>query len=101
MIATSAPSWRATKAAPVTVYYCKANRQIGLTVRVLAPEVQTASNRITEKLIYRHHDFNGVRLSGPGFLATMIDGNSTGAAKRSGARCVLLVEGGVVEGVLT
>ncbi|MEA3210956.1 MAG: hypothetical protein QOE70_4013 [Chthoniobacter sp.] len=88
-------NWTATKAAPVTVYYCKANKSTGKTVRVLAPHWTSG------QLFYRQHDFNGVHLSGPSFLATMLDGNSTGAAKRSGARCVLLVEGGVVEGILT
>jgi hypothetical protein len=79
----------ATPANPVTVYYCKANLKTGDTVRIVqAREVR---------------DCPGVLLTSPfpsgKFQAKMIHGNSTGKAKASGARCVLVVTSGVITAV--
>lgn len=76
----------ATRANPVTVYYCKANVKTGLTVRVVRPGA-----------IF---DCKGVQLSssldnGP-FDAEMIHGNTTGKPKASGARCALIIHNGTV-----
>lgn len=75
----------ATPAEPVTVYYCKANLKTGNTVRIVQGR--------------NVNDCSGVKLtSDPGtpFDAEMIHGNSTGKAKASGARCVLLIRQGII-----
>lgn len=71
---------RATPAAPITIYYCKANVKTGLTVRLMQG-----------KQIW---DCCGVLLQAA--HASMIHGNSTGKPKASGAHCVLEVTTGIV-----
>lgn len=78
--------FRASRAEPVTVYYCKANLKTGKTVRIVQGRNVC--------------DCTGVRFSsslttGP-FDAEMIHGNATGKPKASGARCVLTVRAGTV-----
>ena len=88
--------WRPTPQLPVYIYYCKANRQTGLTVRVLAPSKVTLGGKIE----MQRHDLKGVRMR----LATaeMIDdADVPKTASRSGVRCVLKVTAGVIEGILT
>lgn len=65
---------------PAIVYYCKAGIPTGLTVRVLHAGAL--------------HQLRGVQLHAA--TAEMIDGNSPGIPKRSGARCVLLITAGQV-----
>ena len=77
-----APTFHATRDNPVTVHYCKANLKSGNTVRVTQGD--------------RQLDTPGVTFSGVRFDADMTHGNSTGPARRSGARCVLVVRRGVV-----
>lgn len=76
------PVIHASHEMPVTIYYCKANVKTGKTVRIC-----TGKTTI---------DCYGARLSGGNFQAEMIHGNSTGKAKRSGARCTLIVRSGSV-----
>lgn len=83
--------FHASKAEPVTIYYCKANLRTGNTVRIVQGRNVC--------------DTSGVRFSsslatGP-FEAEMIHGNSTGKAKASGARCVLTVTRGTVTPIET
>lgn len=72
----------ATPDSPVTIYYCKANLKTGLTVRIVQGS--------------RSWDTSGVTLSGDCFFAEMIHGNSTGKAKKSGARCTLIITSGMI-----
>lgn len=74
-------SWSATPEAPVTVYYCKAGVKTGQTVRVAQPGRETVT-------------LAGVVLHG--VSGSMIHGNSTGKAKASGARCVLVCTAGSI-----
>lgn len=71
---------RATPAAPITIYYCKANVKTGLTVRLMQGK--------------QSWDCRGVLLQAA--HASMIHGNSTGKPKASGARCVLEITQGIV-----
>lgn len=71
---------RATPAAPITIYYCKANVKTGLTVRLMQGK--------------QSWDCCGVLLQAA--HASMIHGNSTGKPKASGARCVLEITTGIV-----
>jgi hypothetical protein len=77
----------ATPAEPVTIYYCKANLKTGLTVRVVQGRNVSDCAGVTMRSTLG---------SGP-FEAEMIHGNSQGKAKRSGARCTLIVRRGIIE----
>jgi|GEM_PF-6645168 len=79
------PRFTATPDKPVTVYYCKANVRTGLTVRIVHDGKSV--------------DTPGIRMSGRSFSAEMIHGNSSGKARKSGARCVLIVTRGTVSPV--
>ena len=79
----------ATPAEPVTVYYCKANLKTGNTVRVVQ------GRNVCDCTGVR---FSSSLASGP-FDAEMIHGNSTGKAKASGARCVMIVKRGHISPV--
>jgi hypothetical protein len=70
----------ASLGAPISVYYCKAGIQTGETIRVLVGSTvyQTAAV-----------DLLDVR-------ATMEHNNSAGRAKKSGARCVLILTAGTI-----
>lgn len=79
-------AFTATPDYPVTVYYCKANLRTGKTVRIMqGRNVNDCSGVI----------FSSTLEGGP-FSAEMIHGNSSGKAKASGARCVLIVSSGIV-----
>ncbi len=67
--------------APATVYYCKANIKTGTTVILLHKGERRALRGV------RFHGVHG----------EMLDGNSTGAPKKSGARCVFQVTEGPIE----
>ena len=77
-----AETFHTTRENPVTVHYCKATVSTGNTVRVTQGD--------------RQIDTTGVTFSGDRFDAEMKHGNSAGNARRSGARCVLLVRRGIV-----
>jgi hypothetical protein len=70
----------ATPTSPVLVYYCKAGIQTGKTIRVLQAGAvhETAAVEISDAWATMQHD------------------NSSGKAKRSGARCVLILNRGTV-----
>jgi len=70
----------ATAEKPVTVYYCKADKTTGLTVRLLH-----------DRQVYR---LRGVTLEN--CSGEMRDGNATGKPKSSGARCLLILRSGHV-----
>lgn len=70
-----------TPQSPATVYYCKANIATGTTVILL---------HRGEKTALRGVKFHGV-------TGEMIHDNSSGKAKKSGARCVFQVTSGVIE----
>lgn len=70
-----------TPDAPATVYYCKANIKTGTTVILLHRGQREALKGV------RFHHISG----------EMLDGNSTGVPKRSGARCVFHVTAGTIE----
>lgn len=76
----------ATADLPVTVYYCKSNLKTGKTVRIVQGHNVNDCAGVT---------FSSSLATGP-FDAEMMHGNSTGRAKKSGARCVLLVRSGIV-----
>ena len=69
---------------PVTIYYCKAGKKTGLTIRV-------------EQMGFRFA-CTGVHLAADDgrFAAEMLHANSTGKAKASGATCVLKITKGAV-----
>jgi hypothetical protein len=80
------PPLRATNDFPISIYYCKAGIQTGQTIRVL-------QNGIV-------HTCSSIRLSsrldtGP-FDASMSHDNAKGKPKASGARCVLILNCGLV-----
>lgn len=70
-----------TPGEPATVYYCKANIKTGTTVILLHRGQREALKGV------RFHNITG----------EMLDGNSTGVPKRSGARCVFNVTAGTIE----
>ena len=78
--------FHATKAEPVTVYYCKANLKTGNTVRIVQ------GRNVCD---CKGAHFSSSLASGP-FEGEMIHGNSTGKAKASGARCVLTITQGTI-----
>lgn len=71
----------ATEDCRVTIYYCKAGLGAGTPVRI----EQRGIVYDAAKVAIREAD------------ATMWHDNSTGKAKRSGARCVLILSAGIVE----
>lgn len=70
----------ATPTHPVVIYYCKAGIKTGLTIRIQyqGQVHQTADVSLLDARATMQHD------------------NSTGPARRSGARCVLVVTQGEV-----
>jgi len=72
--------WTASERLPVVVFYCKAGLPTGETVRVAQGGTKTS-----------HRGVTFVNVSGE-----MIHGNSTGAAKASGARCVFRATAGTI-----
>ncbi|MGB8166166.1 MAG: hypothetical protein WCF18_01660 [Chthoniobacteraceae bacterium] len=90
------PIWRPTPEAPVHIYYCKANRKTGLTVRVLAREKVSLGGKVQ----MGSYNLKGVRMRYA--TAEMIDdADVPKTATRSGVRCVLKVTAGVIEAILT
>ena len=69
---------------PVTIYYCKAGKKTGLTIRVETNGFRFACTGV-------HLDASAGR-----FAAEMLHANSTGKAKASGATCVLKITKGAV-----
>ncbi len=70
----------ATPTHPVTIYYCKAGIKTGLTIR----------------LLHRGQVHQTADVTLANAQATMAHDNSTGPARRSGARCVLVVRQGEI-----
>ncbi len=70
----------ATDQNPIAIYYCKAGIQTGTTIRVMHASKVYATGAVVlgNSTAEMHHD------------------NSTGKAKKSGARCVLMVSSGTV-----
>ena len=71
---------------PAFVYYCKAFKDTGKTVVVEYSDDDGKRQKINVHGV-TYHGLNG----------DMIDGNSKGKAKASGARCVMEVRSGVIE----
>jgi hypothetical protein len=73
--------FEATTLSPIHIYYCKAGLRGGTPVRVMRQGIVYESGKV--EII--------------GAQATMWHDNSEGKAKRSGARCVLILTAGRVE----
>ena len=80
----------ASPSEPIIVYYCKAGIQTGRTIRVLQNGIvkETAAVEMTDAVPSKAFVAE--------FHATMSHDNSTGKAKRSGARCVLTLHSGAI-----
>jgi len=80
-ITTTLPPITASAEHPVTVYYCKAGIPTGQTVRVSSKPAGVIACQ-------------GVKLDA--VSGDMLNGNATGQAKSSGARCVLRLTSGTI-----